>query len=143
MSDKKQKILDVLTRNYNISLFSAQGREMIAGKLVNALIDENGDKIEDNFTNPIQKSRKPSGDRPVVKSPVDVEKDFDKKGKVEEVVKIDSESLKKIMNKGNVRTEKHTDSNQKSKKPKPKKSRKPLSKPPSSTRGFKNLKNRS
>ncbi len=35
--DKKQKILDVLTSNYNVNLFSENGRLHIAQKIVDAL----------------------------------------------------------------------------------------------------------
>tara|TARA_B100000073_G_C23555071_1_gene501725 strand:- start:459 stop:719 length:261 start_codon:yes stop_codon:yes gene_type:complete len=37
MMDKKQKILDVLTSNYNVNLFSENGRLHIAQKIVDAL----------------------------------------------------------------------------------------------------------
>jgi hypothetical protein len=138
MSDKKQRIMDVLTKNYNISLFSAQGREMIASKLVNALTDSKEKGIEDNYVNPIQKPVEPVGDRPTVQSTEVPKPPAKVKATKVEDVKLKSEELSQKIRgkKKSVESDKSSDKNKQRK-------RGPISgKPPvkPSNKGFKNLK---
>ena len=65
----KSLIMNVLNENYNTSLFSAQGREMIADKIANAL-DAGGKSVNGSgdeniaWKHPIQKAVKPEGEKP-------------------------------------------------------------------------------